>query len=497
MASILCVPSVRQVQAQDAPDDGQSKAEQERRKKLARLGTGRVRLAKPVGEVYSLQGLVERGMSVNPELVARRYAEVFAELRTQEADWARFPKFDITSSLTAVPAEADFDEVGKNLESFAALDIGPLSVNSVKLVVPIYSFGKISMASELADLGVDQAQLETRKKRLRILTQLREAYYSVQLGKQIKATMADGVDIIREEIERQDEAREFGDDEVDVVQLRKLQMYEADILTKLVDNDRLIRLTKAALGVLVDLDVNTFDVPPFEEDLDLSVLPTLAQSQSLARENRVDLQLLEAALRARKLQADLAFTAFLPDIFFALDFSVGLSTEEAPNQNGFVVQGDGAPNLPLEVEPLSDPYNFTRLGFVVGARLRVDPVNQSFKYREARAKLAETRALRRAAIAGVNLDIERAWVEANDNKRKVEILGRRFKAADRWRKQMAVAFESGGAEFKDFLQPIKAYYEAKLLLLGAKYNFRVSMAKLGEKVGVTNLGSIAGELDKP
>ncbi len=474
--------------AEPAKAQGDEPAEA-RRKRLARLGTGRISLPEPIGEVYGLGPLVERGLEANPQLVARKHAELFAGLRQDEADWAYAPKFELTSALTAVPAEADFNEVGTNLESFFELDIGPLSTSSLKVLVPIYSFGKLAAAVDLAELGVDQAALETEEQRLKIITQIREAYYSVQLGKTIQATMADGLAIMQEEIERLNEAREFGDEEVDVVALRKLQMTEADIAARLVDNDRLIRLAKASLGVLVQLDPAAFDVPAFDEDVDTSVLLPLARYQSLALEHRVDLNLLSKAVRARELQVDLAFADFLPDVFFALDFSLGVSTEEAPNQKGFVVAEGG--NLPLEVEPLSDPYNFTRLGFVVGLRLKLDPANQTFKYKEAKAKLAETRALQEAAIGGVALDIEKSWVEADDERRKIEILDRKFKAADRWRKQVAVSFESGGASLNDFLLPLKAYYEARLSLLAARYSFRVAMAKLGQKVGLTDVEALA------
>lgn len=482
--------------ASDASDDDAGGGDEEsRRRRLARLGSDKVRLPPPTGEVYPLEALLERGMEVNPLMVARRHAELFAQYRTEEAAWARAPKFDITTTITAVPNKTDFNEVQSNLTRYLNLDIGPLSATSIRLAVPIYSFGKLSIAAELADLGVEQAELETREERLKLLTQIREAYYAYQLGKHIQAIMKDVVELMREEIERQDEAREFGDENVDIEALRKLQIFETELSEKVIDNQRLIDLSKAALATLVLMERDQFDVPPFEEEANVEALLPLESYQDTARRHRVDLQLLERAVRARQLQADLEFSEFLPDFFFALDFSVGLSTVEAPNQRGSVIIDDES--LPLEVAPLNDPFNFTRLGFLFGLRLKIDPANQYWKLQEAEARLAETRHQRQAAINGVMLDIEKAWAEADSHRQKLDARERRLKAADRWRKQVAIAYQSGGANLDDFMEPLKKYFEARLLVLAAQYDYKVAMARLGRKVGVTDVEALAQEAAAP
>lgn len=472
-----------------------SKDEVERRKKLIRLGSGTVKLPEPVGQVYPLESLLERCMEVNPQVVARQHKELFARARASEANWGSFPTFEVTSTFTVVPAQTNPNQVSSNIDKYLSLDVGPFSATSVRMVIPIFTFGKLDAAQELAQLGIDQEELESQKLRLKLLTQTRQAYYSLQLGKQIQGLIGDSVDVMRQEIDRLEEAREFGDENVDVVELRKLQIYETEISAKVLDNQHLVDLTREALAVLVQLESNTFDVTPFDEEVDTSLLLPAADYVAIARENRPDVKLLQKAIAAREQQVKLERARFWPDIFFAADFSLGYSTEEARDQQGFVSDPDGE-DLPIRVKPFSNPYNYTRFGFLFGARLKYSPAGQYFKLQQAEAQLAETQGLRRAAVEGIELQIKKQWAEVNAERQRVEIYQRRLKAADRWRKQIGIAFESGGAEFEDFLNPIKAYYEARLKLLEAQYNYQVGLAKLGEQVGVTDIQSLSRELAK-
>lgn len=500
-------PDAQEPLAEQAPPEPaeaeKAAASQEaaRRKRLAKLGSGRITLPEPVGTVMTLDDLIERGMKSNPELVARQHAELFAQYRQKEAAWAAFPSVQLDSTLSIVPETTAFNNVSSNIEQYLAFEFGPLSISSVRIVVPIYTFGKISAAQDLAALGVDQEELETTQKRLEIVAQIREAYVSVQLGKHIQGLVGDGIGAIREEIERQNEAREFGDEVIDVIALRKLQIQESRLSEQMIDNGRLMTLPKKALGVLVQLDPDTFDVTPFNEESDPNALLELEAYQRIAMEQRPELILLNKAITARQLQVELERTKFLPDIFFAVDYSIGLSTEVAPPQTGTIsdedaliaLNRDASNPLTFDVEPLFNPYDFSRLRFALGLRLKLEPGRQIYQYRQAQARLAETRALREAARGGIGLQIEKLWSEANANRSKIEARQRALDAAEAWLRQQAIAFESGGGDLQDFLTPLAAYFDARAKILEAHYNYQVSLAKLVRQVGAGDPYTLASE----
>ena len=415
--------------------DGISKDEEARRKRLVRLAAGKPKLPAPTGKVYSLEALLDRSLDQNPLLVARKHAELYAELRKDEANWAIAPSIKAETQFTIVPADTDVNRAQGNLEKYLEFEVGPFSANSVRIVIPIFTFGKISALKDLADLGIDQSRLDSKKQRLKLIAQTKEAYYSLQLGKHIQAITADGRTVIKDEIERQNEAREFGDEEIDVGQLRKLQIFDAEFDVKAIDNERLIGLTRSALGALTGMEPGEFDVPPFDESDDTGALLPLSVYLDLARDNRPDVELLRALVAARKRQVDLERAKFYPDIYFAGEFRYGYSTEEAKDQEGFVTfEGQ---KLPVTVEPFSDPYNYTRFGFLFGARIDYNPAQRYLKYKQAQAKLAEARSQREAGMAGIDLQIEKRWRETDDERRKIEAYKRNLQASDRWRKQVA------------------------------------------------------------
>lgn len=481
------------VEAEPEDSDSSSDDEEKRKKRLARLGSGRVNHPEPIGEVFAVDALADRAMEVHPLLVAQESKRFFAEMRKNEADWAFFPKFEVTSALTVVPNAPDPDAVnnaGSAFQQYIELDIGPLSTTSLRVLLPIYTFGKVSTARDLAQLGIDQADLEMKKERVKIAAQIREAYYGLQLGKMIMAIMNDGREVIKDEIAAQNEAREFGDEDVDVVELRKLQIFDAELDARMVDTERLVKLTRKALAILVQMEPDAFDVPRFDEDIDPNEFPDLETCQRLTRENRPDIVLLNKAVAARQLQVDLAESNFYPDVFAAFDLSYSYSTADPPFQTGTTAAGEE-----IELAPLFDPYNFTRFGFILGLRLKIDPANRYWKMEQAEAQLAETRALQDAALKGIELAVEKRWTETQDLLSKVQIHERRLKAAERWRNQVGIAFQSGGAELKDMIDPLKAFYEARLLLLQARYEYRVSMAKLSQEAGVEDLEAIVSNLN--
>ncbi|MEL6182806.1 MAG: TolC family protein [Myxococcota bacterium] len=184
-ATASLVPLSPPAHAQDDDSDSADDDEEQRKKRLARLGSGQIKHPEPIGEVYTLDALANRAVEVHPLLVAQEAKRFYAELRQDEANWAFFPKFEITSALTVVPNAPDPEAVnnaGSALQQYIELDVGPLSTTSLQILFPIYTFGKVGTARDLAKLGIDQADLEMRKERVKLAAQIREAYYGLQLG---------------------------------------------------------------------------------------------------------------------------------------------------------------------------------------------------------------------------------------------------------------------------------------------------------------------------
>ena len=136
----------------------------------------------PKTEVYSLRemmALAYKNADVMKEHTARVDKAKWQEYR---ADWAWAPKLKSNYLLAPVPEKAEVGEFSSNLDQYLALNIGPFIRVKATVGMPIYTFGKISIAQDLADIGVDVAELERRKARLDVAYQVKRAYATIQLS---------------------------------------------------------------------------------------------------------------------------------------------------------------------------------------------------------------------------------------------------------------------------------------------------------------------------
>src|SRR5690554_752032 len=103
------------------------------------------------------------------EVRARQSSDVLAEQRARQdharwqsyrAERAWWPKIEAQTLLAPVPANADPSRIDENLDEILALNLGPLVRQTARLVVPVYTFGRVGLAQELAEIGVNVAEIQ-------------------------------------------------------------------------------------------------------------------------------------------------------------------------------------------------------------------------------------------------------------------------------------------------------------------------------------------------
>jgi outer membrane protein TolC len=287
--------------------------------------------------------------------------------------------------------------------------------------------------------------------------------------------------------------RAFGEADFDTSDLRRLQIFNAELDTMLLDNARLRDLTEAALRYLTDTD-DAMEVPALQpEDADLPI-GELARYQEAAQENRPEIQQLEQAVQARRIQEDLSRRDFYPNLFVAFDFGFGWSTEEPAmqricrrvEQDGACVNSDT-----LFTRPYSNPFDTLTFGVAVGLQWKFDFAQQYGRLQESKARTVQTEAQQERALGAMKLEIEEAWRTASDARVRIEIEERRYDSARRWRNQYGLAADlQGSADMREALDPLKAFYEARVAYLEASHAYLAARAELARKIGVESLDEV-------
>ena len=418
-----------------------------------------------------------------------------AKWRKYRAKWAWAPKVRSETALAPVPSNADPDAFGSNVDEFLKLDIGPYIREKIGVVVPLYTFGRISTAKALAEVGVDSERVKLEKAERNLEYEVRRAYYSVQLAASFEELLGEGGTLIKDQLHKMEEDREFGEADFDIKDFRKLQIFDAEVDSRVLDNAQLRGIATAGLNYFTGREGKAV-VSPIDEEAAVESLPTVAQAIAAATESRPDLALLDQAVKARALQLKLQKREVWPNLFLAAELSTGWSTEElakTPVCRKLTADTDCVNTDDLFAQPFSDSLNFFSFGIALGLRWEFDFFQHRGKIRTIKAQNDEVLAQRRRAVGAIHFEIEKIWTDADIARQKVEVTGRRLDAARRWRDQFGFANQAGGADIEDAVDPLKAYFEARALHLQARYDYLVARAALAEALGISDLSSLNSE----
>ncbi len=465
---------------------------------LIPLGSVEAEESATSAQVWSLQEVVDQARA-NPPLEREQQAhEDYARARQSRAERARWPRLRAESQLAPVPANADPSRLDENIDEITGLNFGPYFRQTARITQPLYTFGRVSLNQQLAQVGVDVAILENQQEMQRHLSRAQRAYFGRQLATAFEEILEEGRELVKDTLEEMEEERAFGTAEFDTEDLRRVQIFDAELDAMVLENRRLKDLTGSALAYLMDTDesVEVAALRPGDADKPLGTLEDYRQA---ARVHRPEVQMLGKGVEARELEARLERREYLPNLYAAMEFGFGWSTEEPalqpicrqPDPEGDCVFDDT-----LFARPYSNPFDTLSLGVVVGLRWDLDFGQDRGRERQAFAELDKMEAQRERAMGAMMLEIEEAWREASDAEERIQIERRRYDAARRWRNQRGLQADFGHQEdMEELIDPLTSYYEARIQYLEAAHAYLVARIDLANAVGLDDLEQLELALD--
>lgn len=446
----------------------------------------------PIVERVVLGELMAHAVRHADSIKAAQANQRHAGWQQYRAERAWLPKLQANTLLAPVPANTDPNRVSENLDEIFSLNIGPFVRQTARVIIPIYTFGRLSAATDLAQLGVENAAIGVQRDKVELSFQVQRAYYSAQLAAAFDELLKDGDKLLGGKLKEMEDARDFGDADFQIKDYRKLQIFESEFQSRALDNKKLMQMSLAGLKYLTGKDILSAQISPLGTDGALPQLESLKFYQDIAARERPEVKQLVRAVKARQAQVELAKSEFYPNIFFAADLTYGWSTESIAKQPVCRIPQGGSECIytdDLFARPYSNPYDQFGFGVALGLTWNFDYWQLNGKYREAKAKEEQTYAQRKQALGAIDLEIQKLHLEAQQALEKISIQERRLDAARRWRDQLGLGAQQGG-DISEALDPLKAYYEAKLLQLQAVYNYQIARAELAQGIGVSSLSLV-------
>ncbi|MBI2974290.1 MAG: TolC family protein, partial [Deltaproteobacteria bacterium] len=348
----------------------------------------------------TLEDCIKIALEHNAKLQATGYAVDAARAQFREASAVGWPIVDYEYRSAPIP-----HDVSNAMDSFFSGDMAWWNKLKVGVGVPIYTFGKLSLAKEMAKSGIAASETQAFQERNSLVSKVRQLYYGVLLAEEVGRLVKEAYKRLDEEIkkrEHDDDAagtEENEDDSYSPIENLKMKVFLFDLEKRLAEARQKEAIALEGLRVQMGLSSGTVftvysrKLRPVKTDLNL-----FDDYMQVALKNRPDVKLLSTGLEVKKNQYLLEKRKFFPDLGAGAFFEIG--------RTATAVQGVTA------TDDFNDPFNFTRAGIGVQLSGRFDFHGGNARIDKARSEYYKLNLEQMIAKEAVKLDVKDAYLKA-------------------------------------------------------------------------------------
>lgn len=412
---------------------------------------------------YSLPRILELTDGNHPNIAMARAKVLQARAQLDEAHWAPFSQFKLTGGVAIVPTLAGNNVYSPNTDVSLTSSLGVGWRAGIEGVIPLWTFGKITNLWDAAGANVKLNEATVERERDAVRVDVRKAFFGLQLARDSQLLLKD----VRSAVEKGQAAlqKQIDKDEGDPIDLLKLQTYGSELDIREAEASRYVTVALAGLRFYTgvpDLDIPDEPIRPPKHQL--GHVTRYLQAASLYRP---EMAMVKAGLQARQAQVQMARAGLFPDI--GIGAQIGFSA---------------APQIADQLNPyVTDPGNYFRYSAALVFQWKLDILPQTARIRFAEAQLDEIRAQQRFALGGVAAEIEQAYAEVIDWKKRADIYAKAVQTAKRWLVMVQQGIDVGTIAEKELLDPAKAYALNRFNQLNAIMELDMAMSRLAKATG--------------
>jgi len=417
-----------------------------------RLGSRPLRL--------TLEDCIRIALVNNNKVQSTDYNVDVARARHMEAEARFWPIFEYEWLTAPVPKN-----ISDALGSFFRGDL--LWWNKVRIAmgIPLYSFGKLSIAKDLALGGITAAREERKKERLSTVTKVRYLYYGVLLAEELGRLLTQAHNKLSREVEKR--KAEKGSP----ISMIRAKVFLVDLEGRLAEarDKELMALEglRVQLGLNPDVAVMVYSEKLRPIRFRLRPIDDYIE---MALRNRPDVKLVEVGLETRRKLYTLEKRRFFPDVGFGAYFDIGRT---AGNVLGVTTTDD-----------YSDPLNFSRAGIGMRVQGKFDVHGQKARVNRAQSEYYKASLEHYMAKDGIALDIKKAHMDASRNFDDVE----RAAKSERLARQLFFLtqsnYELGIGVEEEYVEALQLVLMSRGKYFEAVFDYNSSLAVLDEKAGI-------------
>jgi outer membrane protein TolC len=194
---------------------------------------------------------------------------------------------------------------------------------------------------------------------------------------------------------------------------------------------------------------------------------SLTHYEDEARVHRPEVHALDNLVAAKRSLADLERRKQYPDLVLLGSATYARASSVDDPENAFY----------------NDPFNVASFGLAAAVRLPLDLGVRNARAAQVQADADETELRRREALAGVNFEVERAFNALTEAKKRLTVVKSGERAAKAWITALAQNLAAGLAETKDFADALVAFFQFRVRVLQAAFDFNIAAATMARTTG--------------
>lgn len=423
---------------------------------------------------YSLEDCIQMALKFSPQIKEQEQEMEIAKTRLEEAEGYQWPQIELLTLFGPAP-RAHGDQIHSDYRNDRIDGLGVFGSADIKLVQPLYSFGKLEEAKKAATHGIRVEESRVRQKASDVALEIKQYYYghlAALEGRKLIDEIQGYLDSTIERTKKLLDAESGGATELD---LNKLEAYEGLLARYREEVEKNIMLSKAALRAFtgLDKDFGFYLKDKTLEPVDDTILE-LDYYFTRSRELRQEFKQLSEGLQAKEALVNMARTDYYPLFFAAAFYSYSDATERDKVTNPWVY----------------DLFRHSAGGVVLGMRWNFDFGIKDSQVHRAQADYLKLARLREYADVGIPLQVEKSYRELMEAKKSIEATRKAFQSARKWMIGAVLNYDMGVGEAKDAADAIAAYGKIKEEYIKSVYNFNMGHANVLQASGLAGEGFI-------
>ncbi|RJQ13336.1 MAG: TolC family protein [Nitrospiraceae bacterium] len=418
---------------------------------------------------YSLDELVRMALKFSPQIKEQQQEVEIAKTRLEEAEGYQWPQLELITLFGPAP-NARGDQVASDFRNDRVEGLGVFGSADVKVIQPLYTFGKITEAKKAASHGISVEKSRVRQKSTDVALEIKQYYYGHLAALEGEKLIDEIQGYLDSTMKRTKRLIEAGSESATELDLHKLETYQGLLAKSREEVKKNLALSKSALRTFTGLGQDAGFTLKDEtlEPVDV-VVEELGFYSAKSRELRPEFTQLREGLKAKEALINMTETDYYPNIFAAAFYSYSDATGRDRVTNPWIY----------------DFFRHSAGGAALGLKWSADFGITDSHVRRARADYIKLERLREFAEIGIPLQVEKSYRELIEAKEDIEATGKAFRAARKWMIGAVMNYDMGIGEAKDAADAIAAYGKMKEEYIRSVYNFNMGHANVLQASGLS------------